>query len=449
MSYEQATATAYDYTVRFYPRWFTWVQANLTAENSPSSSPQGVINRLAGPAGMGPEYKIVVAINDDTVYAQVFLDVSAAPMILTIPTYANSYSILQLDVYGNIFETALSNQPPHQATSYALCLAGYSGDVPAGTVRVDIPYPLTVMILRIDKYSSSGIDQTAAANAFRASLLLQTLEQFASHATGIEGGQTFIAPLFNYAPSVKLMADTGIAFAPEAFLATLQEAMASPTTAPITADDRRLIDAFNGYFDAARNEVSRDSKLLAAIIHGAQLAHAALINRWQSHRGATNWIHFSNIGHWGDQYLDRAALTEYIQYGNDAKAAFYANAFVDASGLPLDGANFAYTITFPADNLPQASRFWSVTAYTPGAIELVPNPLDRYVVASYSHLAAAEDGSITILVQAEQPRNEKDLAAWLPVPAGSFSLLLRIYGPQGSAADGTYLPPKIHRTWPR
>lgn len=39
-----------------------------------------------------------------------------------------------------------------------------------------------------------------------------------------------------------------------------------------------------------------------------------------------------------------------------------------------------------------------------------------------------------------------DQANWLPIPKGPFSLLFRVYGPKGKALDGTYVPPKIHRT---
>ena len=187
---------------------------------------------------------------------------------------------------------------------------------------------------------------------------------------------------------------------------------------------------------------------MAEIIRGAQAAYAAIVNRWQSHRGPTNWIHFDNIGHWGTNYLDRAALTEYIQVGNDRKAAYYADAFVDASGLPLDGGSFAYTIKFAKKDLPEYERFWSMTAYTPEYVELVPNILNKYVVASYTkNLVTADDGSITIYVQAEPP-NEAIIPNWLPVPKGTFSLLFRVYGPKGTALEGTYVPPKIHRGVP-
>lgn len=377
-------------------------------------------------------------------------DVSAGPQILTLPSYPNSYSILQLDVYGNVFPTHLSQNPPQgERTSWALCLAGSQAAIPPGTVRVEIPFPLTILILRIDKYSSTGEDLIQAANQFRADMYLQTVAEFTSGATGIEGGKCFIGPLYNYAPSVKAMADSGVAFAPEAFLATIQEAMASPMTQPIDGGDRDLIQRFDEFFHAARTALPTDSRLLSALCRGAQAAHGALINRWQSHRNENNWIHFDNVGHWGVNYLDRAALTQYIQYGNDASAAFYADAFVDGSGLPLDGRNFAYTITFTPENMPQAKRFWSITAYTPEEVELIPNAENKYVVASYTPgLVTESDGSIVVLVQADSPKDGKK-ANWLPIHKAPFSLLLRIYGPEGDAANGTYLPPKIHRTIPR
>jgi len=445
MSNREGYDLAYEYTVRFYPRYFTWVQFHINSENSQQESGESFANRLTGPLGMGPEYKVVVAINDDTIYAEAFLDLSNGPVILTIPEYQNKYSILQLDVYGNIFSTVLSANPPKNGGVYGFVERGTFYDLPDGVIRVEMPYPFTTIAIRIDKYSSSGEDHIAAANEFRSELRMQTL---ANYDPNSDSGKTLVLPLFFFSPSVKLMADEGLAKWPESFLTTLQEAMASPETQPLTDDDRVLMQRFNTAFAVAKSLVDHDSGPLADIIRGAQAAYAAIINRWQSHRGPTNWIHFDNVGHWGTNYLDRAALTEYIQVGNDRKAAFYANAFVDASGLPLDGGSFAYTITFAKGQQPEYERFWSMTAYTPEYIELVPNELNKYVVASYTPgLVTAEDGSVTIYVQADSPKTEN--ANWLPVPKGHFSLLFRVYGPQGSALAGTYVPPKIHRGLPK
>lgn len=446
MSNDDGYGLAYEYTVRFYPRYFTWMQFQINSENSQrQGAGTKIANRLTGPLGMGPEYKVVVAINDDTIYAEAFLDVSSGPLILTIPKYQNKYSILQLDVYGNIFSTEMSEDPPTRGGVYALVAQGWKGKLPRRAKRIEMPYTFTTIAIRIDKHSPTGENLIAAANAFRSKLSLQTLDEYNA---GDDSGKTLVLPLFLFAPSVKLMADEGIAKSPEAFLTVLQQAMASPMTQPISDDDRALMKRFDAAFADAKKVVDHDSAPLTEIIGGAQAAWTALINRWQSHRGSTNWIHFDNIGNWGTNYLDRAALTEYIQVGNDRKAAYYANAFVDASGLPLNGADFAYTIQFTKKDLPEYERFWSLTAYTPEYIELVPNVLDKYVVASYTHgLVTEKDGSVTIYVQADPPKLASRIANWLPVPKSPFSLLFRVYGPKGKALAGTYVPPKIHRTF--
>jgi hypothetical protein len=37
------------------------------------------------------------------------------------------------------------------------------------------------------------------------------------------------------------------------------------------------------------------------------------------------------------------------------------------------------------------------------------------------------------------------VANWLPIPAGAFNIMLRVYGPQGSVEDNTYVPPPIEK----
>jgi hypothetical protein len=444
MSNNDGYQVAYEYTVRYFPRYFTWVQFHINSDNSQrSGAGDQIANRLTGPLGMGPEYKVVVAINDDTIYAEAFIDLSDGPVILTIPAYQNKYSILQLDVYGNVLSTTLSSDPPSTGGVFAFVTKGHRGKIPRKATRVEMPYPFTTIAIRIDKHSPSGQNLIREASEFRSNLAMQTL---ANYDPSGASGQTLVLPLSFFGPSVKLMADVGLTVSPEAFLTTLQQAMASPMTQPISNDDRALIKRFDSAFAAAKEKVNKDSAPLTDIIRGAQAAYAAILSRWHSHRGATNWIHFNNIGEWGTAYLDRAALTEYIQVGNNRKAAYYADAFVDASGLPLDGGSFAYTIQFAKKDLPKYERFWSMTAYTPEYVELVPNLLDKYLVASYTDgLVTASDGSVTIYVQADPPRSAP-IANWLPVPKGFFSLLFRVYGPKGTALAGTYVPPKIHRT---
>ena len=135
---------------------------------------------------------------------------------------------------------------------------------------------------------------------------------------------------------------------------------------------------------------------------GAQSAHELILDRYLTYTNwaaptPTNWIHFTNIGNWGNQVVERSSITEFIQYANGISAAAYYHVFKDTNGLPLDGSNpRGYVLTFPSGQLPEAMRFWSVTAYTPEAIELVDNPADKYAVASYTPPQPNTDGSVSI-----------------------------------------------------
>ena len=90
---------ALNYTIRFYPRFFTYIQQNL-----------GEPNRLSGPDGMGPLYGAVPAPNDDTIYANFFLNLAQGPEILTIPDTQVTYSLLTTDVFGSAFQSGIQSR---------------------------------------------------------------------------------------------------------------------------------------------------------------------------------------------------------------------------------------------------------------------------------------------------------------------------------------------------
>jgi hypothetical protein len=424
---QQAYATTQNYVIRFYPRFMTYFQSS-----------NGVPNRLVGPIGMGPEYGVVVAINDDTLYASAFVDVSQGPQILTIPKPGTIYSLLTLDVFGNVFST---NIPSQGYGTYALVPHGYSGSLPANTTRVEVPYPTTVWIFRADKYSSTGQNLTTAAEAFRTALRLASLPDYLKNP---RTGRTTLLPLATLAYRMKAIADEQATTAPTGFLRYIQQAVAAPSTQPLDSSDQTLIQAFNNAFANANAAQARgDYGPINAIAQATRDAHALIVDHWLSHTDSNRWIHFDNVGKWGTAYLDRASLNEYIQYGNDATAAKYYDAFTDHLGAPLDGSVVRqYQLTFSKDQIPDAQRFWSLTAYIPPGVTLVPNAARKWVVAGYTPgLKTNRDGSITIYIAPRQPVGAPR-ANWLPVPSGPFSLLLRVYGPQGNTS-GTYSPPPI------
>jgi hypothetical protein len=422
-------SVAQSYTIRFYPRFMTYFQQSLSG-----------VNRIAGPNRVGPLYGFVVSINVDTVYASFYLDLSQGPQIFTIPKTDVTYSLLTLDVFGNVFTTSIQPQTPG---TYGLVSAGWKGTLPPGVTKVEVPYPVTTWIIRADKYSSANQNQIDQATAFRASLRLASLPAYEQDPSA---GATKILPEAVFALRMKAVADDMVRFNTTQFFRVVQAALRSPATAPLTKSDLRLSREFNRLF-AAANAAARhgNSGPLSQMISGARAAHAMIIGRWLSHVDANKWIYFGNFANWGTAYLDRAAGNEYIQYGNNASAAGYYNAFTDGSGVPLNGSVVpAYRLTFSKKQIPQAGRFWSLTAYLPRGNTLVPNAARKYEVARFTPgLVTNPDGSITIYLQAAPPA-AAFRPNWLPVPRGPFDVLLRVYGPEGNTSPGAkYIPPKI------
>ncbi len=421
-------STALNYAIRFYPRFMTYFQQGFSG-----------INRLSGPASMGPQYGIVVAPNDDTVYGEFVLNLHKGPEVLTIPATNGSYSILTCDVWGNVIDTGI---PSHTAGSYVLAPRGWQGSLPAGTTKITVPHTQTEWIIRADKYSASGQNTTVQANVFRDNLRLTSLSTYRSNPSA---GRTLVAPLALFAPRMKAITDQAITQAPTLFFTELQAAMHSSSTAPLSPSDRALSRAFDRVFAAAKRSAAHGSyRPLAKIAGGAHSAHALIVNNWLSHVGSTRWVYFGNIGTWGTAYLDRASLAEYVEFGNNASAALYYDAFTDIRGVPLNSNVIrVYRLTFTKSQIPNAKRFWSLTAYSPPGVTLVSNSANKYVVASYTpRLVRNRDGSITIYIQHDPPPGPLR-ANWLPTPNGPFSLLLRVYGPEGNTTPGSYTPPPI------
>ncbi|MGH7045676.1 MAG: DUF1214 domain-containing protein [Stellaceae bacterium] len=422
--------TTVAYVAQFYPLWFTYYQTRLT---------QG--NRLVGPNRISPLYHYVVAINVDTLYASTYLDLTDGPVIVTIPTTppfpSQSYSILSLDPYGDVLPASIPKAPG----SYALIgPGGFTGTLPKGVTSILLPVNFSALIFRADKFSPNNENQIKQADAFRRLLKAQTLTDYLKNP---RGGATKIVPEIVFSVPFKTTADNLIARDPIAFLRQLQRAVASDHTPTLSPYEEALSNRFDSLFanrNANRSEFSA----------GAQAAHELILDSYFTHTDwtptPTNWIHFTNIGAWGNQVVERSSITEFIQYANNRTAAAYYHVFKDANGNPLNGSSpRGYFLTFPPGQQPEATRFWSLTAYTPEAIELVPNPVHKYAVARYTPgLQANKDGSVSVYMARQLPAGVP-MANWLPIPRGAFNIMLRVYGPKGTVEANTYVPPPIEK----
>jgi hypothetical protein len=147
-----------------------------------------------------------------------------------------------------------------------------------------------------------------------------------------------------------------------------------------------------------------------------------------------------DIGTYGTDYLQRAAVAVFGLGANLPADAVYPATSVDVTGQPLDGHK-SYVLHFQKDQIPPVNAFWSVTLYDRDGY-FVPNALGRYA-ARDSRLKKNSDGSIDIYLQAYSPGKDRE-ANWLPAPKDApFNLVLRMYWPKQPVVDGDYEPPGV------
>jgi hypothetical protein len=118
---------------------------------------------------------------------------------------------------------------------------------------------------------------------------------------------------------------------------------------------------------------------------------------------------------------------------------------LDAKTLAaLDTVPKAAQDHFAAGELPPADAFWSITMYDEHGFQAA-NPINRFVIGDRDRLAYNNDGSLDIYIQHTSPGAGKE-ANWLPAPAGSLGITMRLYAPRPEALDGRWNPPPVRRT---
>ncbi|MGE0630369.1 MAG: DUF1214 domain-containing protein [Hyphomicrobiaceae bacterium] len=140
--------------------------------------------------------------------------------------------------------------------------------------------------------------------------------------------------------------------------------------------------------------------------------------------------------------IERRAV-EAVMLVNKPLETKYFYQDLDAAGQRLNSAN-RYTVTFADGQLPPVKGFWSLTMYNRHHF-FEPNAIKRYSVGTKNKdLRKAADGSLTIHVQADEPKGPVERANWLPSPKNAeFSLYVRAYWPDDAITRGQWTPPAV------
>jgi len=158
---------------------------------------------------------------------------------------------------------------------------------------------------------------------------------------------------------------------------------------------------------------------------------AALVAAASHSHVAKPWAFNLAMGLYGTNYLMRAAVAYKGLGGLTSDEAIYAMADFDVARQALDGQH-NYLMRFEPGEWPPVDAFWSITMYAADRF-LHPNALQRFSIGDRTPgLVRDPDGGLTLRIGSAEPADTRN---WLPAPAASFYLILRMYMPRPEARN--------------
>jgi hypothetical protein len=371
------------------------------------------INRLFPTAALtDADSRFVVAPNNDTLYAIGVLDLSVGAQLLTLPAIDDRYHVVQiLDAWMGQVALLGTRATGGEAGSWVLAAEGSTVELPDGAELLECPTAHAFVLARI-RATADDVDEAAAIAA----------------SIGLEG----IGPQLAMPPTLDApegppneVGGNGAAFFDE-----LER---------LLVDDAPVTDAQRGAL-AVLDDATSEAERSAAVAEGLAALDDALAG--SSADAVDGWAVRLDLGQGAeDLSLAEQAFIARSFFGPvPAEEAVYPRCVTADDGEPLDGSK-PYRIVLPGGGLPPVDAFWSYTVYGED-LYFVANPIDRFSISGETPgLVVADDGTITIALQAEDPDDAS--VNWLPTPEGPFTLVMRCYLPQEPILDGSYRYPPV------
>ena len=372
-----------------------------------------------------PSFTDVVTPNADTLYSTAWIDLSEEPLIVSVPAMGERYYLLELlDGWTNVFSTIGTRQTGQEAGSYALSGPNWQGTLPSGMKQVKSP---TNTVWLVGRTLTNGPKDYAAVHEIQDQYKLTPLSKWGTDYTPPDHVTVSKSVNSTEAPSTQVDRMDG-----KTFFAHLAEAMKNN---PPAAADKAIVDKLallndTADEDALNRGVEKGHEKIMETVKGQKLGKK--INGWQ--------ITIDKMGNYGTDYLMRAAVAAFGLGANLPQDAIYPFTRVDSTGQPLDGNN-NYVIHFDKGKLPPAKAFWSISLYNDKQF-FTKNSINRYAIGNRDNLKTNPDGSVDITIQNASPGTDKE-SNWLPAPREQFNLVLRLYSPEKTAIDGSWVPPAV------
>jgi hypothetical protein len=382
------------------------------------------------------DFRDVVRPNFDTLYSVAWLDLAREPLVVSVPDTGGRYYVLPLyDMWTDAFAAPGWRTTGTAAQAWALLAPGWTGALPDGVRPIHCP---TSTIWVIGRTQTNGPEDYAAVNAIQDGLTITPLSVWPAAPEAVRAVidpdvDNDTEPLhqvnaMSFVDYLTTAADLLLRYPPH------------PTDFAVLERAKRIGFVAGRRFDPTALDADTLQQLES--VPTDALTHLQAVVPTMA-RLANGWsMNTDSMGVYGNFYLKRAIVAMVGLGANQPEDAIYPLQVATSEGQGAVGSN-AYRIQFPADALPPCDAFWSVTMYDEEGFQ-VANKLDRFAIGSKDNLRHDPDGSLTLLVQHEDPGGEAS-ANWLPAPEGPFTLCMRLYAPRPQALDGRWNPPPLVR----
>ncbi len=388
-----------------------------------------------------PKDTAVVTPNSDTPYSMLMMDLRSEPMVISVPAVAKPryYAVQLTDANTFNFGYIGSRATGTEAGDYLVVGPDWKGEAPARIKKVfHSTSHFACGIFRTQLFNPADMPNVVNIQAgYKGQPLSAYLQQPAPPA----------APTIDFLKaddeSVKKNFFEYLDYA-------LQFNPASPDETEIRAKLARIGIGPGKKFEMKDLSAEHKAAILLGMKDGDSKVNEYLATGSKNINGWKVRALFGDRAFYHGDWLKRAAAARGGIYGNNAIEAMYPMTRTTASGETLDGNKHNYTLTFPSGHLPPANAFWSVTMYDGKTQLLIDNPINRYLINSpmLPGMKKNKDGSLTIYIQKDPPPTDKK-ANWLPAPADTIYLVMRLYWPKESppsilpAGEGTWQPPGV------
>ena len=437
-SSQEAQQIAYDATVYGFPL----VIMDLTRQvftAVPAPNANGSPANQFGNKKVFPDATFVNVVNPnaDTLYSSAWVDTGKEPIIISLPdTQGRYYLMPMLNLWTDSFASPGSRTTGTRSGNFAITGPNWSGKLPEGITEMKSS---TRWVWIVGRIACTGPSDYQNVSKLQDQLKLTPLSAWGTNY--LPPANVPVDPNVNtkVSPLNQLLALDAANY----FNCVCQLMVENP---PYLADapllDRMAKMGIKAGVDYKSYFAGLDSGVKSAIQTGYQ---SALTGIPAGGMGTikNGWQLSYDTGNYKTNYILRAAIAYRGLGANLIDDAFYASAATSSDGAKFSSTN-KYVIHFDKDGIPPVNGFWSLSMYNE-KILFADNPINRYCLGSLSDppLLKNPDGSIDIYIQRDSPDSAK-MPNWLPAPAsGGFSLTLRLYWPQKSVLDKSWIPPAV------